>query len=242
MHHKISLSVSPHQIRRLRKGLSTRVKKGTGFNLLVHPETYHLMSRAFNSNKGIQIKLNKDEMDLNRKNAPIEEDEVSLNSDAEDGEDMEMPEPKGTGLRRKCKGKGLLTKRVHRSLSPLMSQPKVTGLTRKIGRSVAESNRQLASMSNNAIDQRIKKAYPTYQQLSQEPFAPFSRGYGLNSSHSIVGRGGNMLAHGFGLPPALQSQPFSANFQMSHFLPPHYQHYNNTMDGHGLYAGRGLYA
>jgi hypothetical protein len=50
------------------------------------------------------------------------------------------------------------------------------------------------------------------------------------------------------VPPALISQPFSANFQMQHFLPPQYQHYeqgghDDSEDhglGSGLYAGRGL--
>ena len=54
-----------------------------------------------------------------------------------------------------------------------------------------------------------------------------------------------MIGHGGYTAPALISQPFSANYQMSHFLPPAYQHYSNSMhEGHGqgLYAGRGLYA
>jgi hypothetical protein len=102
-------------------------------------------------------------------------------------------------------------------------------------------------MSKNAIDSRIKNHYPTYEELSEQPFAPFSRGYGFHGMHGygIIGRGGGMVGHGY-TAPALMSQPFSANYQMAHFLPPHFQHYNNSMNmhdnsqGEGLYAGRGF--
>jgi hypothetical protein len=44
------------------------------------------------------------------------------------------------------------------------------------------------------------------------------------------------------LPPALQSQPFSQNFQFQHTLPPAYQSLGDRA-GNGLYAGgEGLYA
>ena len=48
-----------------------------------------------------------------------------------------------------------------------------------------------------------------------------------------IGRGSNFVAHQAHLPPALQSQPFSANFQFQHFLPPSYQKFSK---GSGLYS------
>jgi hypothetical protein len=45
-----------------------------------------------------------------------------------------------------------------------------------------------------------------------------------------VGRGGSLVSHS--VPPALQSQPFSANFQFQHTLPPAYQKFSK---GSGLY-------
>jgi hypothetical protein len=53
--HTISIDASPAQLRKLRKGIKVRVKKGTGFNLIVHPETYNRVSRAFAKNKGLDI-------------------------------------------------------------------------------------------------------------------------------------------------------------------------------------------
>jgi hypothetical protein len=52
--------------------------------------------------------------------------------------------------------------------------------------------------------------------------------------HGSIGRGAGMIHF---LPPALISQPLSANFQMSHFLPVQYQKYN---DGPGMVIGAGL--
>jgi hypothetical protein len=77
-------------------------------------------------------------------------------------------------------------------------------------------------------------------------------GYGIHHK-GIVGRGGGMIGYGSVFhPPALASQPFSANFQFQHFLPVQYQHFNSGMGIHGskgfglggsggLYAGKGLY-
>ena len=42
-------------------------------------------------------------------------------------------------------------------------------------------------------------------------------------NHSIVGSNGGMVQH---MPPALQSQPFSANFQFANQMPPAYQKFS----------------
>jgi len=72
--------------------------------------------------------------------------------------------------------------------------------------------------------------------------APSSMGEGLHPRHRIVGHhhkkmiekgsvgmGGNLL----GMPPALMSQPYSANFQFASRLPPYYA--NQIKQGGGLY-------
>lgn len=68
-----------------------------------------------------------------------------------------------------------------------------------------------------------------------------SEGYGIHKKHirggSIKEKGSVGTKGGFvsqaHLPPALVSQPFSANFQFQHFLPPAYQKFSK---GGGLYA------
>ena len=300
----ISIDVSPHQLRRLKKGHKIRLRKGTGFNLIVHPTTYNLMSRAFKKGKATDVSLSKEELEENQK---VAEQPEAMESHANETQEAtgETPSMEGKGIFSKMKaglkklapvlkplakaglehyapkvseklankpvlqkafkmgaeqagkqlGKGMPrgcgvprgTGMRGRAVRQRSESPPVHGLTRKVGHEVAEANNALASMSKKAIDQRIKNQYPSYEELSEQPFAPFSRGYGMHSqSHAIVGRGGGMIGHGGFTAPALMSQPYSANYQMSHFLPPAYQHYNNSMhnnsSGEGLYAGHGLYA
>lgn len=105
-----------------------------------------------------------------------------------------------------------------------------------VGRSVAKAHSMSADMSSNAVKQRKYGHHSSYDHFSKEPLAPFSRGYGLYAARQgrgIVGCGGGMLSHY--MPPALVSQPFSANYQFSHFLPPQFQHFNNDPSGMGLF-------
>jgi len=74
---------------------------------------------------------------------------------------------------------------------------------------------------------------------------PPSRGYGIKQNHhakvhhartsgfergnhyNLVRGRGSLLEHRSVLPPALQSQPYGANFNMQNMLPPQYQKYND---------------
>jgi len=58
------------QIRKMRKGLSVRIKQGTGFNLIVHPNTYNQVSKTFSKNKGIEVTLSPAELQVNAEEAP----------------------------------------------------------------------------------------------------------------------------------------------------------------------------
>ena len=60
----------------------------------------------------------------------------------------------------------------------------------------------------------------------------FTAGSGFRASGGQLGGKGASV-----LPPALQSQPYSANFQFQHTLPPAYQKFSKG--GQGLYAGKG---
>ena len=51
--HVISINGSNAQKSKLRNGHKVRVKHGAGFNVIVSPNTYHIVSRAFLKNKGI---------------------------------------------------------------------------------------------------------------------------------------------------------------------------------------------
>lgn len=76
MSHIITIDASPHQLSKLRNGHRVRVKKGTGFNVIVQPDTYHLVSRAFAKNKGIEIALSPSELETNRGLSPEQHAEL----------------------------------------------------------------------------------------------------------------------------------------------------------------------
>jgi hypothetical protein len=68
--HVITLSGSEHQKSRLRNGHKVRVKHGAGFNVVVSPNTYHLVSRAFNKGKGSTLQLSPEEIAMNKAPSP----------------------------------------------------------------------------------------------------------------------------------------------------------------------------
>ena len=63
---------SKAQLRKLRKGGKIRIRKGTGFQLNVHPETYNLVARAFNRNKGLEFGLTTEELQANNIEVPVQ--------------------------------------------------------------------------------------------------------------------------------------------------------------------------
>ena len=63
--HLISIDASPKQLSKLRNGHKVRIRQGTGVSLVVHPETYGIVSHAFQRDKGIEIALSQDEVQAN---------------------------------------------------------------------------------------------------------------------------------------------------------------------------------
>lgn len=81
--HLISFDASPRQLSKIRNGHSVRIKRGSGFNLVVHPQNYHLVSRAFSKNKGLELKLSPEELETNMNLSPEEHEELgeSMNNE-----------------------------------------------------------------------------------------------------------------------------------------------------------------
>ena len=70
MPHVISIQGSQAQKSKLRNGHKVRIKHGAGFNVIVNPSTYNLVSRAFLKNKGISLQLSPDELEMNKAPSP----------------------------------------------------------------------------------------------------------------------------------------------------------------------------
>jgi len=99
-----------------------------------------------------------------------------------------------------------------------------------------EANDKLADYERQSV--RGRKEAAALRDYYDEPYAPISRGVGLYAGRGLyVGRGlfadGQLDAPRVGqngkfvqyLPPALQSQPYSANYHFQFSLPPQYQKY-----------------
>ena len=70
---QIKIQISPKQMSKLRNGHKVRIKKpsmaGSGVSLMVSPENYSLVNRAFTRNKGSEIILSPQEILANREQA-----------------------------------------------------------------------------------------------------------------------------------------------------------------------------
>lgn len=122
-----------------------------------------------------------------------------------------------------------------------------------IGNAMAHKDRMVSqNASLSALQNTYNAGTNEYNKMSlgQQPTTlptpmPVSTmtsyGFGIHKKHirggsikekSSVGTKGGFVSHTH-LPPALTSQPFSANFQFQHFLPPAYQKFSK---GGGLFA------
>lgn len=75
--HLISFDASPRQLSKLRNGHKVRVKRGTGFNLVVNPQNYHLVTRAFTKNKALDLALSPEEIQHNKEMSPEQHEELA---------------------------------------------------------------------------------------------------------------------------------------------------------------------
>ena len=306
--HVLTINASKAQARKLIKGQSVRIKQGTGFNLIVHPTTYKLATRAFNKDKGVQIRLSPDEIQSNQ--------DVEGNADAMNNHTELHGEMTGQGIfdwltKPIKKAYNTVSRGVskgYRSVSRFVQRPEVLDALKKAGKFaatqladagatavsalpggavLARGAKNLGVLANKAIDnpnsvggwkgagktlitgrgrgrglgtglsgysalraaargsasanagnshftnEGIKSRGSIRPSYNNDQFAPRSRGNGCTAG--IIGMGGHMVGmHGHGIyPPALVSQPFSANYQMSHFLPVQFQHFNHSMGGYG---------
>lgn len=272
--HILPIDASPMQLRKLRKGHNVRIKKGTGFNLIVHPENYHLASKAFAKNKGIEVKLSPEEIEANRQTSPethaqLQETQPEMAGEGIFGKKFDRFLKKA-GIKKIAYKVGDVLKPIAKKgidmgikagsqalseyapeLAPALSESgsKLSGLASdymdhpgkyqgkglsnygRMGRAgvrAMDAAQASASMSGDAITARRGL-------IPQEGLSGMGLGGRLgHREHGSIGRGAGMIHF---LPPALISQPLSANFQMSHFLPVQYQKYN---DGPGMVIGAGL--
>lgn len=302
--HLISIHASPRQLSKLRNGHNVRIKKGGSVALIVHPNNYDIITRAFRKNKGLEVKLSPEEIAANREMTPEDHAELMEQADINLFDELPMA---GRGLfggehgTRKMDGGKIkinkklantivgVAKKVGSTLGKPYSKaginpfdvgydigynyvgPALLGkgidsrphphhvVSGKVGEGISaidalgraslggfQAMKDGARMSRDVIEaQRHQRpiVMGSYSGLHQ----PASRLVGgrINDHNLIRGRGSSINEGS--LPPALQSQPYGANFQFQFFLPPEYQHLHREdakgSKGNGLHRGSGgLYA
>jgi hypothetical protein len=201
---KIGVDISPHQRRRLHKGHPVRVKKGEGI-LLVNPANFDTMSRTFLRNKAKEIVLTPEEIQANKLTSPEahnqlreQDDEVKL-APIQSG-------PSGSGFR-KMYHPPTFVSNVGGSKGQ-DSYLKDAGLGNLVANMKLAHQNQLGILTG-----KDNKIYAD---------KPMMRGGRIMGQ---VGVAGNLLSSRV-LPPALQSQPFSANWGFGNQLPPAYQKFS----------------
>lgn len=287
----LPISASAGQLSKLRRGLPVRIKKGTGFNLLVHPNTYNIVSRAFAKNKGSQVILTPPEIIANATASSgtpvaIQNPEHPAGSTisgsgifGDTGDkylkqlgikdaayaigDYVKPAVKA-GIGSMLTAGGVALGAVQPELIPgipfavaggtMLASDFLDHPSRYIGKSGIKSkplptlasqsaqsqlsenlNKQLGTNMDYMRTAGLQNALASDASAKLNASSIYARGQGLHHmrQHAIIGRGAGLVgSSGAYVPPALESQPFSANYQFQHFFPPAYQ---NLIHGSGLY-------
>lgn len=291
---KIRAKVSKPQMAKLKKGAMVRIKKameGEGICLIVNPENYSRITKSFSRDKGSQISMSPDELDIN---ANVDDDEI-------EGEGLFKKIRKGTkkavktvkrvakkvdkvvpkeikyaiGRELKELGKEVLPYALDAGAVALSAvapefSPLIAGgeqvLKHHLERAMDDPSRYSRknikkTIANSIMEEGLANARGHMAtKMDGSGFgsglyaggsglyagrAPRGRGVAMGGmglsgnpihhrqsmlgtgSKSIVGQNGGLLAGGGQvLPPALQSQPFSANFQFANQMPPAYQKFS----------------
>lgn len=245
----LRIKASEKQMSRLRNGHKCRIQKeemkGEGICLLVHPETYNPVIRAFSKNKGVMVQLTPDEILLNKAQGGMEGGSIF-------GKKFDRGVRKLIGKKAQDTLYGVANKYVKpivqkgirevATYAPQLGAEALSGLATAVGQpELAPLGAELGSK----LGSEVGKAGSKYanKKLDGKGLSPVGVGLYAGSSRlmgrgshkevSSVGCGGNLLRGQSHLPPALMSQPFSANFQFQHTLPPAYVRH---IKGNGLVA------
>jgi len=240
----LRIKASLKQMSRLRNGHRVRIQpeeiKGEGINLIVHPGTYNPVIRAFSKNKGVMVQLTPDEILLNKAQGDMAGGSIF-------GRKFDRGVRKIIGK----KAQDTLYNGVNTYVKPIVQKgigeiakyaPQL-GAEALSGLATATGNPELAPLGaelGSKLGQTLGTAGANYANKKLDGKGLYGVGLYAGSSRlmgrgrkevSSVGVGGSLLRGQSHLPPALMSQPFSANFQFQHTLPPAYVRH---IKGNGL--------
>jgi hypothetical protein len=250
---EIKIDISPRQMANLRKGKPVRMRGG-GIPMYVDTDTYNRMSRSFLSGKGIQHALSPAEIAHNEGMGIFKKvKKTAINTAKKVGRQVVKRVVPLAGVAGATAGAylggpagAMVGKQAGDMAGDYLGGEALDLLKTKKGRANAPRSRgpatdPLASAGMGDLAERLALAGIDQMRArvrdNQSP-SPMLAGRGFEKGS--IGIGGNIVSN----PPSSMSQPYSANFQFRHFLPPAYANISKRAGGAGLYAqgGRGLYA
>ena len=242
----VSISASPKQLSKLRNGHRVRIKQGTGFNVVVNPTTYRLVARTFAKNKGIDIALSPEEIEMNKLYSPERHREIASMMEQE-GEPAPMS---GTGIFSKIK-KGF--KKAGKEIS------KGAKAVWKVSKPVLKPiGHELVKQGIKYIPQVLEGGLTAgAMALGQPELVPAAKIVGNIAGKELQKQAGRQndkyLGRGFVRQGKYHTMPVNLSemqYLRRHSAEPIQAYYNAPLEppsrgpggGAGLYAGRGLYA
>jgi len=303
-HHIVHIKASPKQLSKLRNGHKVRINpamEGEGVNLIIHPQTYSIVSRSFGRGKGVQVQLSPEEISVNRDHSGtlqgtgifgkkfddwVDKTFGSKTKDAVYNAADELKPAIKRGIARAVEYAPEAGATALSALATASGNPELIPLAAAFGHQAgryageragrfaedyldhpgkyqresnaggprnpvaptlqgqAQHNEELTKMNQELGTQygalsragmHNAKAHRHRAQMEADTVEHQLFGGGLHRRREVasVGKMASMVGSQTHLPPALMSQPFSANFQFQHFLPPAYQKFSK---GGGLYA------
>lgn len=194
--YSIGVDVSPRQRCKLRNGEVVTVKQGTGMNLIVRPENYNVLNRAFNKRKGAKISLDNEELQRNEE-ISMDDREDLLEAMEEQGVNTENAVMGGAGL---YSGRGvkkyLKKHHVGRKARNTYKNPLVRNTVRSaITAALAEEGVPpvMTEMTMNAVE---KKAGVSGSGMRRAKVAP-PKGYGMYAGRGLIAGAGMYAGKGF---------------------------------------------
>jgi hypothetical protein len=215
--HPVSIAKpSSRVLGKMKKGATVRICKGEGMNLLVTPQTYNQITHTFSKGKGLHIALSPDEIHHNRAQGVFDRAKSVVNNVVKAAKSIVKAGVKAAAPFAKQAARGAINTGVqalaasnpeHATLAPVG----VAGLS-------AASDAAVDKIAGQGLFAEPMGGQGFYA----EPLASMrARWLRHSRERASIGIHGNLL--GGALPPALIPQPYSANFQFQHTLPPAYQ-------------------
>ena len=255
---------SAKQMAKMRRGEKVRLMEGGDLSIYVEPHKYQKMSKTFSKGKGVEHQMSPAEMAHNEGCGLFKKaKKTAINFGKKVGRKMiKSVAPDVAGKFGAFLGGVAPAVLGNSELSPLaalagqqLGEHAANYLTGMATSSLRthKQNRNAPRSRGTGIDplrragmanKEAEAASAHFEQLrarvrdNQSPFPMVGAHYEKSSL------GGSLLHAG----QALQSQPYNANFQFRHTLPPAYQEISKRAHGAGLYAssarglGAGLYA